>query len=283
MSHFDSPNSCFLLGHVPAGVGGYAQARNSAVYSLIAHGVAAMLLMWIVAHAPTGLVPNAPATLPNVAWLGDPGFGGGGGGGGNRMPEPPRKIQLKGHEKVDVPAAPQPKPVPQETPALTQVTLPAMVSAASFAESVGVIAAPPTVPGISQGPGTDGGAGTDSGSGVGPNPGSGVGPGYQRGTGGDVYQPGVRGVSMPEVIYEKKPEYTSAALNAKVQGTVHVEAIVNPDGTVADARIIRSLDSRLGLDEKAIEAVRQWRFRPALKAGQPVAVRVLIELTFTLR
>ena len=61
------------------------------------------------------------------------------------------------------------------------------------------------------------------------------------------------------------------------------EAVVNPDGTVGAARVVRSLDNRFGLDEKAIEAVRQWRFRPALRFGRPVAVRVVIELTFTLR
>ena len=87
----------------------------------------------------------------------------------------------------------------------------------------------------------------------------------------------------PDVLYEKKPEYTSEAMRAKVQGTVEVEAVVNDDGTVGQVRIVRSLDDRFGLDQKAIEAVRNWRFRPGTRFGKPVAVLVLIELTFTLR
>ena len=146
-----------------------------------------------------------------------------------------------------------------------------------------MIANAPTISVPSQGMGTGGGAGTGTGTGVGPGSGSGVGPGWGGGFGGGAYQPGVNGVSMPEVISEKKPEYTSAAMRAKVQGTVEVEAIVNMDGTVTDARVVRSLDDRFGLDEKAIEAVRLWRFRPAMKGGRPVPVRVVIELTFTLR
>ncbi len=121
----------------------------------------------------------------------------------------------------------------------------------------------------SQGSGTGGGAGTGTGTGVGPGSGSGVGPGYGGGFGGGAYQPGVNGVSMPEVISEKKPEYTSAAMRAKVQGTVEVEAIVNTDGTVTNARVVRSLDDRFGLDEKAIEAVRLWRFRPGSEGRPP--------------
>lgn len=272
-----------MSGHVPAGAGGLTQVRDSALYSVITHTIAATVLMWVVTNAPEVLAPSESTNLRDVIWFARPGKGGGGGGGGNSMPEPPRKIELKGHEKIDIPAAPQRKPVSNETPPLTQVTVPVVASAESLQDSVGVIAAALTVPTSSQGPGTDGGAGTGTGTGVGPGRDSGVGPGAKGGTGGDVYRPGAGDVSMPEVIYEKKPEYTSAALNAKVQGTVHVEAVVNPDGGVGAVTIVRSLDHRFGLDEKAIEAVRQWRFRPAHKAGRPVAVRVVIELTFTLR
>jgi TonB family protein len=72
-------------------------------------------------------------------------------------------------------------------------------------------------------------------------------------------------------------------MRAKVQGIVEVEAIVMPDGTVGQVQVVRSLDDRFGLDDKAIEAVKRWRFRPGTRQGKPVAVLVNIELTFTLR
>ena len=79
------------------------------------------------------------------------------------------------------------------------------------------------------------------------------------------------------------PEYTNAAMQAKLQGTVVLEAVVLTDGTVGDVRIMRSLDSTFGLDQNAIKAVRQWRFVPGSQAGKPVPVIVSVELTFTLR
>jgi protein TonB len=287
MSHdspqLESPNSRFLAGQVPSGGGGLAQARNSAVGSVISHVVAGLLLLYVATRAPEVLAPKPQDSLPEITWIATPGPGGGGGGGGNKMKEPPRKVEAKGEQKISVPVAPQPKPTPKETPPPAQVTLPAVPMAAAVQDLPGMLTNAPSLSVPSQGSGSDGGAGTGKGSGIGPGSGSGVGPGSGGGFGGGAYQPGVNGVSMPEVISEKKPEYTSAAMRAKVQGTVEVQAVVNPDGTVGEARIVRSLDDRFGLDEKAIEAVRQWRFRPGVKGGRPVPVLVLIELTFTLR
>jgi TonB family protein len=117
---------------------------------------------------------------------------------------------------------------------------------------------------------------------VGPGQGSGLGDGFGGGTGGGWFRPG-NGVLSPEVLHEEKPQYTSGAMRAKVQGIVEVEAVVMTDGTVGQVQIVRSLDDRFGLDEKAIEAVKRWRFRPGTRQGKPVAVLVNIELTFTLR
>jgi TonB family protein len=278
-----SPNSRFLAGQVPSGAGGFAQWRNSAVGSLVTHGIAGLLLLYVVSRAPEVLQPKPAMTLPEVTWIATPGPGGGGGGGGNRMPDPPRQAELKGPEKINVPVAPTPKPTPKETPPPAQLVIPAVPQAAAIQDLPGMLTNAPALSVPSQGMGTGGGAGTGQGTGIGPGSGPGFGPGTGGGFGGGAYQPGVAGVSMPEVTYEKKPEYTSAAMRAKVQGTVEVEAVVSPDGTVTDARVVRSLDDRFGLDEKAIEAVRLWRFRPAMKGGRPVPVRVIIELTFTLR
>ena len=80
-----------------------------------------------------------------------------------------------------------------------------------------------------------------------------------------------------------KPTYTAEAMRAKVQGIVWVECVVLPDGTVGRAEVVRSLDSTFGLDQEAVKAAKQWRFRPGTRFGEPVSVQVIIELGFTLR
>jgi periplasmic protein TonB len=126
--------------------------------------------------------------------------------------------------------------------------------------------------------------GPDNGRGEGaPGPGAGPRAGPGSGDGDGPFQDGVPGVRSPQVLYERRPEYTSAAMSARVQGTVLMEATVLVDGTVGDVRIVRSLDGIFGLDQKAIEAVRAWRFRPGTYFGKPAAVKVLVELTFSLR
>jgi protein TonB len=88
---------------------------------------------------------------------------------------------------------------------------------------------------------------------------------------------------MPQVIHDPRPGYTNQAMQAKVQGIVLLEAVVLPDGSVGPVRVSRSLDPRFGLDEEAVRTVRRWRFLPGMRGSKPVAVRVAIELTFTLR
>ncbi len=102
------------------------------------------------------------------------------------------------------------------------------------------------------------------------------------GTGGGEYRPG-SGVTTPRILREVKPQYTADALRAKIQGTVMVDAVVLPDGTVGRVEVVKSLDSVFGLDQEAIKAAKQWRFAPGLKQGVPVPVLVTIELTFNLR
>jgi TonB family protein len=90
-------------------------------------------------------------------------------------------------------------------------------------------------------------------------------------------------VTLPRVLREVKPAYTSDAMRAKVQGTVLLQCVVRPDGSVTDIQVLRSLDSVFGLDQEAMKAARQWRFAPGTRMGQPVPVQITIELTFTLR
>ncbi len=82
------------------------------------------------------------------------------------------------------------------------------------------------------------------------------------------------------MIYDPDPEYSEEARHAKFQGTVLLWMVIGSDGVPHDVRVQRSLG--MGLDEKAIEAVRQWRFDPSMKDGHPVAVQVIIEVAFRL-
>jgi TonB family protein len=97
-----------------------------------------------------------------------------------------------------------------------------------------------------------------------------------------IYEPG-NGVTLPVVVREVKPSYTRAAMQAKIQGSVWLATVVGATGDVTNVQVTRSLDAEHGLDQEAIKAAYQWKFKPAQKDGKPVAVRVTIELTFTLK
>ena len=131
----------------------------------------------------------------------------------------------------------------------------------------------------SNGIGSGGGIGSGSGGGVGSGRGPGVGPGWGGGIGGGAYRVG-GGVTAPRVIYSPDPDFSEEARKARFQGTVVLWVIVGTDGRTHDIRVFRSLG--MGLDEKAIEAIRQWRFEPGRKNGIPVAVQVNVEVNFRL-
>jgi protein TonB len=132
------------------------------------------------------------------------------------------------------------------------------------------------------GPGTDTGTPGGLGEGrTGPGSGSRTGPG--AGPGDGPFLDGTPGVTSPQLVFERKPEYTPEAMTARAQGAVLLEATVLENGTVGAVRVVRSVDKVYGLDGKAVEAVRAWRFRPGTYQGRPVAVKVLVELIFTLR
>jgi periplasmic protein TonB len=253
--------------------------------SVAAHVAFALAILLAIRFAPR---PSALEFLPDnpskdIVWLSDPGPGGGGGGGGNKMPEPPKQAQVPGKEKITVPVAETPKPTPEPPkpePPPEQLVIPAQTMASAEQTLPGVIQ--PSPPSESQGAGTGGGAGTGTGQGVGSGQGSGLGPGYGGGTGGGAFRPGA-GITLPTVVREVKPAYTADAMRAKVQGSVWLECIVMPDGSVGEVKVTRSLDPIFGLDQEAIKAAKMWRFRPGMRQGEPVAVIITIELTFTLR
>ncbi len=129
----------------------------------------------------------------------------------------------------------------------------------------------------SNGTGTGGGMGSGSGGGVGSGTGNGYGPGQGGGTGGGLYHVG-GGVGAPQLIYSVDPEFSDEARRAKYQGVCLVQIVVDAQGNVQRAKVLRALG--MGLDEKAIEAVKQYRFKPAMLQGKPVPVEVNVEVNF---
>jgi TonB family protein len=97
-----------------------------------------------------------------------------------------------------------------------------------------------------------------------------------------VYRPG-EGITHPRLVREVKPKYTPEAMRARIEGWVKLEAVVLATGEVGDVEVIESLDKVYGLDDEAVKCVRQWRFDPGTKDGKPVAVRVEVEMSFTLK
>lgn len=266
------------------------QSRVGVLSSVGAHVVMLILGILIVRYEPPRPVYEVPPDIPvdRIVWIAEPGPGGGGGGGGNKTPEPPRTAELPGKDKLTVPVAkkpdltpPPPKVEEPPPPPLEAINIPAMNMAAAQQTLPGTIQSA-NVSSESQGAGSGGGAGTGTGTGVGEGQGSGLGKGFGGGTGGGAYRPG-SGITLPRVLREVKPQYTADAMRAKVQGSVWLECIVMPDGSVGDVRVTRSLDPIFGLDQEAIKAAKQWRFSPGMRQGEPVAVFITIELTFTLR
>lgn len=132
---------------------------------------------------------------------------------------------------------------------------------------------------LSNGQGFGGGMGSGSGGGLGSGKGGGFGPGEGGGIGGGVFRVG-GGVSQPVVIFKVDPEYSEEARKAKYSGQVMLQVVVDAEGHARDIHVIKSLG--MGLDEKAIEAVEKWKFKPGMKGGQAVAVRANIEVNFRL-
>jgi TonB family protein len=131
----------------------------------------------------------------------------------------------------------------------------------------------------SNGTGVNSGVGNGRGGGLGNGSGIGLGPGSGGNTGGGVFRVG-GGVSAPVLVYKPEPDFSEEARKAKYQGVVTVSCVVGPDGRIRDMQIVRPLG--MGLDEKALEALKNWRFEPAKKDGVPVAVKVAVEVEFHL-
>jgi periplasmic protein TonB len=278
-----SPNARLLAGALATSAPGAARFGNAFSVSLVTHLAIVAVVLFVITMPGIPSPANTANLIPrDIIWTVSPGPGGGGGGGGNKTPEPPRKAELPDKAKVTVPVEKPPKMTAPEPPKIEQqMNIPAQPVASGVEQLPGAIttAVSPT---MSLGIGTNGGAGSGTGTGSGPGQGSGLGPGYGGGFGGGAYRPG-NGVTPPRILREVKPNYTPEAMRAKIQGIVYLEAVVLDNGTVGQVRVIRSLDPTFGLDQEAERTVKKWTFAPGTRLGQPVAVVVEIEMSFTLR
>jgi TonB family protein len=276
-----------------------SNTRPTTVPFVVSTSLHAIVAATILIIASLGLASADEPTLPldnpepvRLVFLALPGPGGGGGGGGLKMRTPPPKAERKGPEKISsplparelpppikpVPKPPEP-PKPLEAKQLPPVMAPIVSKPAETREVEGVLAkVPETAP--SQGPGSGGSVGSGKGTGIGQGEGPGVGEGSGGGTGGGPYRPG-SGVEPPRLLREVKADYSDEARRANIEGEVVLEIVVRRDGSVGDVKILRGL--RGGLNDRAIQAVRQWRFSPARMKGTPVDVVVEVGVEFRLR
>lgn len=267
------------------GQGLYPQRKETFLYSFLAHMIMAGLLIWSghwvyshkeeikqqVTNIVTDISPYVPMQVSKTK-------AGGGGGGGDRdkLAAPKGALPKLSKEQITPPAV----VIRNDNPKLAvdpSVVVPPEIklpTTGSLGDPLSKIMGPP-----SNGTGAGGGIGSGYGGGVGSGTGPGVGPGHGGGYGGGAYRVG-GGVSAPKAVYSPDPDYSEEARKAKYQGTVVLWLVVGSDGKPHDIRVQRALG--MGLDQKAIEAVREWRFEPAKKDGQPVPVMINVEVNFRL-
>ena len=240
------------------GKGLYPQRKETFVYSFVIHMLVVLVVIfsghWALEHKDEikqqmiGVVTDISPYLPLPASRTRAG-GGGGGGDRDKLAAPKGALPKLSKDQIVPPAI----VIRNDHPKLAvdpSVVVPPQLKL----PTVGAIGDP-----LSKVLGT-------------PSNGTGSGGGIGSGRGG--------GVSAPKVVYDPDPEYSEEARKAKYQGTVVLWLVVAPDGHPQQIRVQRSLG--MGLDEKAMEAVRQWRFEPAKKDGQPVPVMINVEVNFRL-
>jgi periplasmic protein TonB len=232
--------------------------------SIAVHLGFAVLAVIFMSLSPTRATGSDPPIPLDVVYLPEPAASGGGGGGPvAARPQPPAVAPHTPPRAVTEPAAePTPEPPQPTLDAAVASNADVMRFAGQFGSSLS-------------------GLGGAPGIGAGPGAGPGLGPGGPEGAGGGP--PGRGGsVTPPVATLQVQPTYTTAAMVAKIQGAVRLLVVVRADGTVGDVKVVGSLDSRYGLDDRAVAAARAWRFTPGLRQGVPVDVQVVMILEFHL-
>jgi protein TonB len=276
--------------------------RSTGVPFAVSSTLHASVLALATFLAALNLSPRAASLLPvdrpadpmRLVFMTIPGPGGGGGGGGMLQKAPPPKALREGHNTISspIPERRDPKPLrpvaapPEPIPApllkaepLPPVIAPIVAAPADTRSRAGLLEQT-TVETDSRGSGSGGGVGTGTGPGLGPGNGSGVGPGSGGGAGGGPYRPG-SGIEAPQLLREVKADYTEDARQRSVSGDVVLEIVVRKDGSVGDITVLHGLAG--GLNDRAVQAVRQWRFAPARRQGAAVDVVVEVAVEFKLR
>jgi protein TonB len=266
--------------------GQYGRQKKSWVMSVGLQSAAVLLLITVastktvqqrVVHFIPLLDPNLAAYEPKTPKAVEMAGGGGGGGDHSALPASKGRLPKASLRQFTAPTA----EVLNNNPKLAMepsiiappdVQLPT-VNMTQYGDPLARIGPP------SNGPGTGGGIGSGTGGGVGSGKGGGFGPGEGGGIGGAVFRVG-GGVTAPALLFKVEPEYSEEARKAKYQGVVVLYVEVDPSGRAQNLRVVHSLG--LGLDEKAIEAVKKWKFKPGYKDGKPVTVAATIEVNFRL-
>lgn len=261
-----------------ATAGGIKAPRSQASFwtAIVAHAIAiAIIAVLIMNHvqlaAPTppqvATVVSPPlSTPPPVPIMPKAEKMGGGGGQHDLAPVTHGHLPKFAQEQIVPPKAPPTIP-PKLAVEPTVVVQPNLKIADNKAPDLGMPNS--NLKGFSLGNG--------NGTGIGSGSGAGVGPGSGGNMGGGVYQVG-GSVRAPQVIYSVDPEFSEEARKAKFSGNVQVALIVDAQGLPKNIRVERGVG--MGLDEKAVEAVRQYRFKPAMKDGKPVPVEIYVEVNF---
>ena len=228
-----------------------ARHQQGQRFSTLASSLVHMAVLAVLIWGTSGAVEMA-ATTPRdrLVFVAGPGPGGGGGGGGRAPRAPVNRIQRPRPAATES-FKPDPEPIPSRA-LISPVAITAGDEKPAASEDDGT------------GPGT--GAGVDDGSG--------------GGVGGGPFRPG-SGVEPPRLLREVKAQYSEDARTRGITGGVVLEIVIRSDGSVGDVKVLRGLG--YGLDERAISAVRNWRFTPARRLGSPVDVIVEVEVEFSLR
>jgi TonB family protein len=264
------------------------------IYALV---FASMLVFWSLAHRGTSSVRNVAIYTPLTSFYrpkaelpNDEDKSGGGGGGGRNEKEPPSGGSLPLFSLAEPVVAPRPAP-PLKPPSLPVIETVNVDPRIQFERDDLSLTGLPNVTAVipSAGPGSDAGMGTGFKGGIGPGVGRGVGPGRDGNIGGDGFKIG--GVpnggspqsvdSRPVLLNQPRPFYSEQARQNKVQGVVRVRVLVDSTGVVKEVVVMRGLPD--GLNEQAIRAAYQMRFRPAMKDGRSVSYWLSVEIEFNLR
>jgi TonB family protein len=267
----DPKNASVMPTLMGVGYGTYQQRPENFLLSFVTHTAGLGLMLWLLhMTVPARIIPPSTANSVDLApyvpqHVGKGGPSGGGGGDASKLKAsagtPPKAAKQQFTPPTVLPQ--------QKSKLMIEPTVVADLKVppnAQLGDPLSKLMTP------SNGTGVGGGIGSGSGGGVGSGHGGpGVGPG--------IFHVG-EGVSAPRAIYTPEPEFSEEARKAKYQGVVVLNIVVGTDGRVHNPRVVRSLG--MGLDEKAIEGVKTWKFDPSKKDGRAVAVEMNIEVAFNL-